>query len=59
MFETEPLPETSPLWRMPNVIVTPHSSGSSPANADRVAAIFLENLPRYLAGEPLRNEVLP
>lgn len=58
VFEVEPLPPESPLWSMPNVIVTPHNSGESPGNLDRAAAIFLDNLARYERGEPLRNEVL-
>jgi len=57
VFETEPLPESSPLWGLPNVIVTPHASGTTPGNQDRAAAIFLENLRRYLEGGLLRNEV--
>jgi phosphoglycerate dehydrogenase-like enzyme len=59
VFEVEPLPAESPLWRLPNVIVTPHSSGTSPGNRARAAAIFLENLARYESGQPLRNEVTP
>jgi len=57
VFETEPLPEASPLWSLPNVIVTPHSSGTSPGNFHRATEIFLENLARYVRGEPMRNEV--
>lgn len=54
----EPLPPTSPLWQMPQVIITPHTSGRSPqANADRRTALFCENLQRYMAGETLRNLV--
>jgi phosphoglycerate dehydrogenase-like enzyme len=54
----EPLPPESPLWEMPNVIITPHSSGrSQEANADRRTDIFCDNLRRFLAGEPLRNAV--
>jgi phosphoglycerate dehydrogenase-like enzyme len=56
VFAVEPLPEESPLWSLPNVIVTPHSSGTSAGNRLRADAIFLENLERYLAGRPLRNE---
>ena len=56
VFEIEPLPQESPLWSMPNVIVTPHNSGDAPGNRDRAAAIFLDNLARYGRGEPLRNE---
>ena len=55
--EPEPLPEDSSLWDAPNVILSQHTSGSSPHNADRITAIFLENLGRYLRGEPLQNLV--
>ena len=55
--DPEPLPPTSPLWQMPNVILGQHTSGSSPYNADRITTIFLDNLQRYQAGEPLRNVV--
>ena len=57
MFETEPLPETSPLWRMENVIVTPHTAGDTPHYDRRALAIFLDNLRRYRAGEPLTHVV--
>lgn len=53
----EPLPAESPLWTLPNVIITPHSSNSSPRIRERSAALFLENLRRYKAGEPLLNVV--
>jgi phosphoglycerate dehydrogenase-like enzyme len=55
--EPEPLPDGSPLWGMPNVILGQHTSGSSPFNADRITDIFLENLGRYLSGEELINLV--
>jgi D-2-hydroxyacid dehydrogenase (NADP+) len=51
----EPLPAESPLWDLPNVIVTPHSSGASDRSNDRAVGIFLDNLERYVTGEPLRN----
>ncbi|MBW2231989.1 MAG: hypothetical protein JRH17_16530, partial [Deltaproteobacteria bacterium] len=57
VFAEEPLPEKSPLWSMPNVIVTPHSAGTTPGNQERASEIFLDNLGRYLRGEPMRNEV--
>ena len=56
VFETEPLPADSPFWTHPGVTLTPHSSGMSAGNAPRNDAIFIENLRRYLAGEPLEHE---
>lgn len=53
----EPLPDGSPLWGMPNVILGQHTSGSSPFNADRITDIFLENLGRHLLGVELINVV--
>jgi phosphoglycerate dehydrogenase-like enzyme len=55
--DPEPLPADSELWRLPNVIVTPHSSWASERFAERSADLFLDNLGRYLAGSPLRNVV--
>lgn len=55
VFEHEPLAADSPLWDLPNVIATPHSAGHSDGSEARVAAIFLDNLRRYLAGEALAN----
>jgi phosphoglycerate dehydrogenase-like enzyme len=57
VFEKEPLPSDSPLWDMPNVIITAHYAGVTPAYNERAMAIFLDNLRRYKAGEPLRNVV--
>ena len=57
VFATEPLPSDSPLWDMDNVIITPHSSAGSSQSGLRSEDIFLENLARYVAGEPLINEV--
>jgi phosphoglycerate dehydrogenase-like enzyme len=57
VFDTEPLPDESPLWRMSNVIVTPHSSGTSPGNFHRASELFVENVQRYVRGEAMRNEV--
>jgi D-2-hydroxyacid dehydrogenase (NADP+) len=58
VFEVEPLPQESPLWGRRDVIVLPHCSGTVPENFERTAEIFLDNLGRYVRGEPLRNEVL-
>lgn len=55
VFPEEPLPATNPLWQMPNVIVTPHISGSSPHYEERALDLFSENLHRYLGGLPLYN----
>jgi phosphoglycerate dehydrogenase-like enzyme len=55
--DPEPLPDDSYLWEMPNVILSQHTSGNSPFNADRITSIFVRNLDRYLAGEPLTNQV--
>jgi phosphoglycerate dehydrogenase-like enzyme len=56
VFETEPLPADSPFWTHPRVSLTPHSSGMSAGNAPRNDQLFVENLRRYLAGQPLLNE---
>ena len=55
--EPEPLPEDSPLWELPNVILTPHTSGSSPSNDERRFQIFYHNLAAYLGEQPLNNLV--
>ncbi|MFH1604109.1 MAG: D-2-hydroxyacid dehydrogenase [Pseudomonadota bacterium] len=57
VFEQEPLPADSPLWDLPNVIVTPHSSAISAGNEARVNALFVDNLKRWSANQPLINEV--
>ena len=57
VFAREPLPPDSPLWDMPNVVVTSHRSGSTPHYNDRLVEIFIENLRRYRAGEPMINVV--
>jgi phosphoglycerate dehydrogenase-like enzyme len=57
VFATEPLPPDSPLWKLPNVLITPHVSATTPRFWEREAALMLENLHRYLAGEPLLNRV--
>jgi phosphoglycerate dehydrogenase-like enzyme len=56
VFEHEPLAPDSPLWDLPNVLVSPHDSGAAAGNEERFAALFLENLGRYLRGAPLLNE---
>ena len=53
----EPLPADDPLWALPNVILTPHNSGSTDGTARRATECFLENLGHLIAGRPLVNEV--
>lgn len=55
--EPEPLPETSQLWEMDNLILTPHTSGFSPTNDQRRFEIFKENLKKYLKQKELKNRV--
>jgi len=57
VFQEEPLPEASPLWSMPQVILTPHVSGLGPRFWERTCELFAANLRRWLAGEPLENVV--
>lgn len=61
VLENEPLAADSPLWKMPNVLITPHISGRGfghdPATEKKVWDICLENLRRYIAGEDIINEV--
>ena len=56
VFDPEPLPATSPLWDLENVLITPHSSNSGENTPLRGDLLFLENLRRFLAREPLLNE---
>jgi len=55
VFDREPLPPSHPLWKLDNVVVTPHISG--PSTPDEIAPVFNDNLARYLAGRPLRHVV--
>jgi phosphoglycerate dehydrogenase-like enzyme len=57
VFETEPLPTDSPLWDLPNVIVSPHCAGVSPHYGERLGAIFARNLDAYLGRGPWVNRV--
>ncbi len=57
VFAHEPLPTGSPLWAMPQVMVTPHAAGHSDGNEQRVSQMFLDNLQRYTAGQSLLNVV--
>ncbi len=57
VFATEPLPEDSPLWDAPGVVVSPHMSGDVVGWRDTLARQFVDNARRWLAGEPLENVV--
>jgi phosphoglycerate dehydrogenase-like enzyme len=59
VFATEPLPAGSPLWDMPNVIVSPHSAATVAAENGLITDLFIDNLQRWLAGQPLRNTYDP
>ena len=55
VFAQEPLPADSPFWRMENVIVSPHSAGTSDRENQRLTDLFCDNLQRFLDKQPLRN----
>jgi phosphoglycerate dehydrogenase-like enzyme len=55
VFAKEPLPTTSPLWDLPNVLLVPHSASTVHPENDRLVDLFIENLHRYLDGRPLIN----
>jgi len=55
VFKEEPLPSTSPFWNLDNVILTPHISGNTAKMHEKAAALFAENLQRYLENKPLLN----
>jgi phosphoglycerate dehydrogenase-like enzyme len=58
VFAQEPLPEDSPLWDVPNLLITPHAMGGTQYEGEHVMEIFKENLGKFLKGEfPLRNQV--
>jgi phosphoglycerate dehydrogenase-like enzyme len=57
VFTVEPLPRTSPLWALPQVIVSPHYCDQTPQTDERGRDLFFDNLRRYIQGEPLRNVV--
>ena len=59
VFAQEPLPSSSPLYQVPNLVVTPHMSGVRYDYWDAAMPLFDANLRRYLAGEPLLNAVQP
>jgi phosphoglycerate dehydrogenase-like enzyme len=59
VFPEEPLPADSPLWKLPNVLITPHISGITSQYDERAVEMFSANLTRYLSGQPLYNRIEP
>jgi phosphoglycerate dehydrogenase-like enzyme len=59
VFPEEPLPADNPLWKMPNVIITPHIAGFSPHYDERAVELFTQNLRRYIEELPLFNRLDP
>jgi phosphoglycerate dehydrogenase-like enzyme len=59
VFPEEPLPTENPLWKMPNVLITPHIAGNTVFYDERAVELFAENLDRYLSGLPLYNRYRP
>jgi phosphoglycerate dehydrogenase-like enzyme len=57
VFETEPLPAQSPLWRLPNVLLSPHCADHVPGWVDEAMRVFLRHLDLFRRGEPLPNVV--
>ena len=55
--DPEPLPAEHPLWKLPNVIITPHCAANSPKYFDRATEVFCDELDRFLSGKPLVNLV--
>jgi phosphoglycerate dehydrogenase-like enzyme len=57
VFAEEPLPSDHPFWAHPRVVVSPHNAAGGAGRHDRLSAIFLDNLGRYVRGERLSNEL--
>jgi len=59
VYPQEPLPANSPLWKLPNVILTPHIAGNTPYYDERAVELFAANLQRFLVGQSLYNRIHP
>jgi glyoxylate/hydroxypyruvate reductase A len=55
VFAVEPLPPGDPLWTMPNVLISPHSASTADSENRKITDLFIDNLRRFLAGQPLLN----
>jgi glyoxylate/hydroxypyruvate reductase len=56
VVEQEPLPAESPLWDLPNILISPHSASTVERENQRIVELFIENLRRWLDGRPLLNQ---
>jgi phosphoglycerate dehydrogenase-like enzyme len=56
VYQKEPLPLDSPLWDLPNVVMSPHNASSAQGNDARATRCFIENIGRLVRNEPLVNE---
>ena len=59
VFLTEPLPPESPLWDLPNVLISPHTAALAESENERIVDLFQNNLRLYLEEQPLLNRVDP
>jgi len=59
VFATEPLPPESPLWDLPNVLISPHTAALAESENERIVELFQKNLRLYLKEQPLFNRVDP
>ena len=57
VFAKEPLPSDSALWQLPNVVITPHIAGSRGRECERMGQTMLQELRRYISGQPLINQI--
>ena len=57
VFEEEPLPESSELWELENLVLTPHLGGKGDYNEIRLADLLIENIKRFLCGKELKNAI--
>jgi len=55
VFPQEPLPPDSPIWNLPNVLITPHTGASTPHYSERAAEVFIHNLNAFLTGGEMVN----